>query len=264
MQLVMRMYICRIQHNWNQESGNCITKPVVSYYNLFYFPTSVEIRVGETLVQTRPHACIISKPMEPRWFYFAQSTTMDWMHNDPSILPLLEKYEIPISQIFYPENPSFIADSFREMFKEFYSNNPYREELLDGYVEELLIKLSRSIHDARQPLQLSSTEQKKLQNLRLEIISNPERQWTVADMAGRVSLSPSRFHTVYKAMFGSSPVADVIQAKVERAKTILLLDEQASILTVSERLGYTNPYHFIRQFKSVTGMTPGAYRRKMP
>lgn len=187
---------------------------------------------------------------------------MNWMHNDASIISLLEKYDLPISQVFYPENPSFIADSFRGMYREFNSNDPYREELLDGYVEELLIMLSRSIHDVRLPLQLSSGEQKKLRKLRLEIISNPERQWTVADMAQQVSLSPSRFHTVYKAVFGSSPMADVINIRIDRAKTMLLMDEQVSVLTISEKLGYTNQYHFIRQFKSVAGMTPGAYRRK--
>lgn len=256
------MYICRIQHNWRGQAGTAISAPVKRYYNLFHFPTPVEIRVGEELIKTRPNACIISKPWEPRWFYFQEDTRMNWMHNDASIEVLLDKYEIPVGQVFYPENPGFLADSFRKMFQEFYSNAPHREELLDGYVEELLIKLSRSIREANTPVSLSSNERKQLVLLRLEMVDNPQRQWTVAQMAQRVSLSPSRFHAVYKALFDISPMADVINAKVDRAKTLLTMDEKAGVLEISEKLGYTNQYHFIRQFKAATGMTPGAYRKK--
>jgi AraC-like DNA-binding protein len=81
-------------------------------------------------------------------------------------------------------------------------------------------------------------------------------------MAQQVSLSPSRFHAVYKAMFDISPMADVINAKIDRAKTLLIMDEKIGILEISERLGYSNQYHFIRQFKAATGMTPGQYRKK--
>jgi len=262
MKPVIHMYIRRIQHNWQQTAGASISAPVKYYYNLFHFPTPIEIRVGGELLQTRPNACIISKPWEPRWFYFPEDTTLNWMHNDASIEQLLQRYEIPVSQVFYPENPGFIADYFQRMHREFYSQAPYREQLLDNYVEELLIKLSRSIGEGNAPVSLSNSERKQLLRLRMEMMDNPQRQWVVADMAQRVSLSPSRFHAVYKAMFGTSPMNDVIHAKVDRAKTMLMMDEKADILTISEKLGYSNQYHFIRQFKSVAGMTPGAYRKK--
>ena len=262
MGVVMHMYICRIQHNWLGQAGTAISSPVKRYYNLFHFPAPVEIRVGEELIRTRPNACIISKPWEPRWFYFDTDTTMNWMHNDASIEALLNKYGIPVGQVFYPENPGFVADSFRKMYREFNSNGPYREALLDGYVEELLIKLSRSIHEANTAVPLTSAERKQLLRLRLEMVDNPQQQWTVAKMAERVSLSPSRFHAVYKALFDISPMADVINAKVDRAKTLLVMEEKTGILEISEKLGYSNQYHFIRQFKAATGMTPGAYRKK--
>ena len=262
MQTVMLMYIKRIQYNWKQQAGNSVSAPVKYFYNLFHFPTPVEIRVGEELIQTRPNACIFSKPWEPRWFYFAEDTTMNWMHNDASIEALLDKYRIPVGQVFYPDNPGFLADHFQKMYWEFNSNALYREELLDGQVEELLIKLSRSIHEANTSVPISSSERKQLLYLRLNMVDNPQKQWTVAQMAQSVSLSPSRFHAVYKAMFDISPMADVIRAKVDRAKTLLTMEEKSGILEISEKLGYSSPYHFIRQFKAETGMTPGQYRKK--
>ena len=104
------MLIARIQYNWHQEAGSCISTPVWGYYNFFYFYNPVEIRVQGELIQTQPNACIISRPMESRWFNFREDSTMNWIHNDASIAPLIEKYRLPVSEVFYPSNPSFIPN----------------------------------------------------------------------------------------------------------------------------------------------------------
>lgn len=213
------------------------------------------------LIHTRPNACIFTEPMGPRWFNFEEDTTMHWMHNFTEIAPLLDKYHIPLNQVFYPGNPSFVTDFFRKTRKEFCESDDFREELLDAYVEEFLIKLSRSLNDPFKS-EVGMAEQKILQDLRWEIHSHPEKTWTVEELAREVNLSVSRFHAVYKAVFGISPIKDVINTKIDYAKTVLIMDEQADLMAVSERLGYKNQYHFIRQFKAVTGMTPGVFRKQ--
>jgi AraC-like DNA-binding protein len=63
-------------------------------------------------------------------------------------------------------------------------------------------------------------------------------------------------------MFGTTPGQDMIRGKMDHAKSLLLVDEYMPLATIAERLGYSSQYHFIRQFKQITGETPGAYRRK--
>jgi len=256
------MLIVRIQQNWHQAAGTGLLGAVPKYYNFFHFMGPVELPVDGALVRTKPNACIISRPKQVRGFQFFEDTTMNWTHNDVSIEPLLEQYNLPIGEVFYPSNPGFITDLFRRIKREFYSDSLYREQLLDGYMEELLIKLSRSILEKPLGERIDSKEAKLLQELRWQLLSKPEKNWTVEEMAKTVSLSPSRFHAVYKAVFGTSPVKDLIAAKVEQAKAILLMDRDTTMLSVAEKLGYKNQYHFIRQFKSVTGITPGAYRKE--
>lgn len=256
------MLIIRLQHNWQQAAGTGLAGPVREYYNLFHFLEPEDVVVRGEAVQVRKDACIISRPMEVRGFFFGKDTTMNWMHNHVSIAPLLKKYQLPVGQVFYPSNPGFIGDLFRKMRLEFCSDEPYREQLLDGYTNELLIKLSRSIQQDRMAPMLNSPEGRKLQDLRWQIQTHPEQTWTVEEMAKMVSLSPSRLHTVYKMMFGCTPGKEIIYARVDRAKSMLLLDESATLPVVAERLGYNSQYHFIRQFKAVTGMTPGAYRQE--
>ncbi len=85
--------------------------------------------------------------------------------------------------------------------------------------------------------------------------------YSVSDMATSLSLSPSRFHRLYKGYFGVSPARDVQNARVEHAK-LLLLQGGISVTEAAERLGYNNIYHFIRQFKERVGMTPGEYKKR--
>lgn len=255
------MYVFRVQYNWQQKAGSGPMGAVPSYYNLFYFPTPVDIINGEMTIRTKPNACVLSAPGYYRGFCFSEDTTMHWFHAEKEIKELIDQYQVPLNCVFYPENPGFVAELFRKIQKEFYQSNPYREELIDGYTRELLIKLSRSIHGSVSGHSISSNEQKKLQQLRLEMLSHPDRVWTVEEMAHTVSLSPSRFHAVYKQLFGSSPMKDVIDAKVELAKTLLLMEEDLTLRDVTERLGYKNQQHFIRQFKAATGLTPGAYKK---
>ena len=254
------MLILRAQFHYFQKAGACIDVPVVKYYNFFHFPTPIEIEVDGERVVTKPNACIFSKPMAPRGFYFIEDTTMNWIHAFPEIEPLLEKYGIPLNTVFYPNNTGFISDIFRKMKIELLQKDVHYGDILDGYATEFLVSLSRAIHGDAVP-ELSSTDISKLYNLRLKVLSSANQKWTVEQMAQMVSLSPSRFHAVYKTLFGTAPMQDVIKAKMDLAKTILLMENKPTLSEVAERLGYKSTQHFILQFKAATGMTPGAYRK---
>ena len=73
-------------------------------------------------------------------------------------------------------------------------------------------------------------------------------------------LSRSRFSVVYNNLFGTSPKADLINARISKASYLLTLGTM-SIADIAEQCGYQNVYHFIRQFRTITGVTPGKYRK---
>ena len=254
------MLIFRAQFHYFQKAGCCINRPVVQYYNFFHFPTPIEIEVDGKRFLTKPNACIFSEPKASRGFYFVEDTTMNWIHAYTEIEPLLEKYRIPLNTVFYPKSTGFISDIFRKMKVEMQNQEEHFEAMLDSYAVQFLSMLSRAIHTEQRP-ELNSADQNKLFRIRWQVLSNAEKKWTVEEMAEMASLSPSRFHTVYKSLFGSSPMQDVIHAKMDLAKTILLLESKPSLSEVADRLGYKNTQHFIVQFKAATGMTPGIYRK---
>lgn len=51
-----------------------------------------------------------------------------------------------------------------------------------------------------------------------------------------------------------------IQLKIEKIKELLVYDE-LSQAEIAYRLDYSSPAHLSNQFKQVTGMTPGAFKK---
>lgn len=253
------MLLIRVQYKTQWKAGDCINVPVRNKYSFFHFPEPVEIRIGDTLYTTEPNAVIISRPDEPRWFYFPKDTQFNFFHGRLALGPLLEENRIPLGCILYPRDPEFLNGCFKRIRMEYLSEEEGAEALQDIYIKEMLVLLGRSIR--RQQAVADSKLQMKLFKLRLELLSRPGDKWTVEEMARRVSLSPSRFHVVYKAQFRISPMRDLINARIDQAKALLLENREETLAVIAERLGYKNPYDFCRQFTKATGISPGAYRK---
>ncbi len=255
------MHITRMRHDWPEKAGFRMVRPNgYPGYTFLHFLTPVELELQGKKVLARPGACIFYTPEAPQFFYARKDIIHNWMHTDESIAPWLKEYGIPVNRVLYPKNAYFLSGLFQKIEAEFYSQHPHKDTLLQGYMQEFLICFSRALQGA-QSAKIHRDDRIKFRRLRQKILSLPEENWTVPQMAAEVSLSPSRFHAVYKSLFGTSPMQDLIHAKIDYAKSLLLAKEELTLPAVAEQLGYNDQYHFIRQFKAITGQSPGAYRK---
>ena len=55
-------------------------------------------------------------------------------------------------------------------------------------------------------------------------------------------------------------MTDVISSRIERAKSLLMLTDLTA-RQIAVACGYENETHFSRQFRQITGKTPGEYRK---
>lgn len=256
------MQIHRIRHDWPEKAGFLISRPNGhSQFTFLHFTTPVTIQINKKIIHARPGACIFYAPKTPQWFYSEEMLIHNWMHTSSDLIELLKTYSIQENTLYYPNNPAFISELFRKIELEFFSDNPSKETLIECYIHEFIICFSRAVSSGTTMPTVSRSDQIKFQQIRHEILSHPDIKWTVAQMAALANLSVSRFHAQYKAIFGSSPVQDLIAARISYAKSILLSDDTLTLPVIAEKLGYNDQFHFIRQFKSVTGLTPGEYRK---
>lgn len=83
---------------------------------------------------------------------------------------------------------------------------------------------------------------------------------SVADMARRAQLSPSRFSAVFRQSFGLSPHKYLLRMRVEHAEE-LLKSTELSLQHIAEYTGFSDVHHFSKAFKKTTGLNPGEFRR---
>lgn len=79
---------------------------------------------------------------------------------------------------------------------------------------------------------------------------------TLAELAG---LSQSHYSRAFKASTGLAPYQWQLQARIERAKG-LLMDTADSLEDIAVATGFADAVHFGRTFRKQTGATPAAWR----
>ena len=84
---------------------------------------------------------------------------------------------------------------------------------------------------------------------------------TIADLAERCALRPSRFQQLFRQVHGTTPGVYLAQLRLAEACRLL----EGTTLSVSEvglRVGWDNPYHFSRIFRAKMGVSPRVWRQQ--
>jgi transcriptional regulator GlxA family with amidase domain len=81
---------------------------------------------------------------------------------------------------------------------------------------------------------------------------------TVDALAAQVYLGPSAFSRVFREVTGRSPYQYVKETRLDRARQVF--DQgRRGVADVARSVGYTSVSHFIKEFRSRFGATPGDY-----
>ncbi len=256
------MKALRLRHAWPEPSGFSIRhKPDREDYIFIHFYNSVELTVNGKASVTAPHACVVFDRSADVYFRSPTPLLHDWLHfSGDDTADFLKSTGICVNTVYYPKSPSAITEVMRELEAEYYGAGKFSDIVCEGKLRELFVKLARGVDREEIPVIFGSEVLKRFALLRRDIRSNPKEDWPAKRMAEYVHLSESRFFSVYKEIYGITPKDEVIRARVECAKT-LLCDDKNSLEKVAEMAGYKSVFHFLRQFKSRTGMTPGEWRK---
>lgn len=90
---------------------------------------------------------------------------------------------------------------------------------------------------------------------------NISRPISTEDVAKAMYMSRSRLSTRFKAETGENLSDYIMREKIEEAKH-LLSHTNESLSAISAYLAFSSQSHFTRQFKKITGRTPGEYRER--
>ena len=225
-------------------------------YLLLHFKTPAIFELRGEKVSISPGGCIILSPGTPHSIFTDGCELVhDWMHFLPENEEEFLNLKIDINNFFTPADTSIITTAVRRCEHELIYQDKFYEQIVSARVTELMVNLSRQLSGSN-----SGSHKDSLKNLRLDMYRNPKAYPDTIHMAKSAGLSRSRFSVVYNSQFGTSPKADLINARISMACHLLSLGTM-SISEIAEQCGYQNVYHFIRQFRNITGVTPGKYRK---
>lgn len=104
----------------------------------------------------------------------------------------------------------------------------------------------------------------KIKNFIIEMVhhqEDPERMGhLIEQLPGIIGSSYSSISKLFSETEGLSIERFLILQKIEKAKEFLIYDE-LSIKEIAFSLNYSNSQHFSNQFKSITGMSPIAFKK---
>jgi AraC-like DNA-binding protein len=91
------------------------------------------------------------------------------------------------------------------------------------------------------------------------LAANLDGGLTIADIAQQCGLSPAYFTTAFKRSTGKSPVAWLMEQRLQRAKELLRNSGQP-LMEIALNCGFFDQSHFTRHFSKTVGTSPGSWR----
>lgn len=251
--------VIRTKHNGREPEGfSLIRQHGVGEYLFLHFKTPAKMTLSGKTHSLIPGTCIILTPGTPHELYTDGCDLVhDWMHFFPTDEAVFSKLKIEINAFFTLTENDFITSMIKHCEDELIFKDDYYRELISAEVSRMMINIARfSCGNG------NHRYGNVMRKLRIDIYRHPSHYYSVEDMYKNLGLSRSRFTVLYKEIFGVSPKSDLISARVSKATYLLSLGNH-TLTEVSEMSGWSNVYHFIRQFKAEVGTTPAAYMKSI-
>ncbi|WOC31619.1 MULTISPECIES: helix-turn-helix transcriptional regulator [Caproicibacterium] len=203
-----------------------------------------------------PAKCAVLFAPRQKIYYRACGSTYenDWIRFDST-----ETYvsTLPVQgRPFLLPDPEYCHSLFQLLTWEHTMPGLNSERTVDQLLRVLFTKLLEACS-----LKSSFPHYHSLLLMRKEIYNHPQGDWTVPRMAEQLHLSSGYLQVLYKKIFGTSCMEDVIDGRIRMAEDQLLYTDKP-VSEVAEQCGYSNLEHFCRQFKKTAGLSPTAFRKQ--
>lgn len=248
-------------HHYVHSGGITIDRPAgAGNYAFVLFKSDAEIMLNGRRMAVEKNSFILFHPATPHLYKETEKPFVnDWFHCEGGqIHNFLERIQFPLDTPVEAADPLLIARYIKELHRIKRTGGPLHEEMIDADLRSLFLKLQHGLHPPPLP-EKTSRYYRQFTALRNDMYNSPQKHRSIETLAAQVNMSKSYFQHIYKEMFGTSVVNDMIRIRLDYAK-YLLDNTSLPIAAVARMCGYEHDTHFMRQFKKFAGVTPGQYK----
>ncbi len=206
-----------------------------------------------------PGACILYTPGEPQ-DYCAEGKFLNSFVEFSYDVEKIDRLGLPCNRIFYPVRYEIYNEQIKRIHQEYLGKEPYREEMMGHYLDQLLLLLGRLVRTAGDDGETDMETYQRFVSVRHMMLWQCQKSWTTEQLCAAAHFEKSRFYQLYQKFFNCTPREDLISARLQLA----LYHMTNSSLAVSDAAylaGFGNISYFNRLFKKRFGCTPGEYRK---
>lgn len=242
------MNFTAVKSLYPEDKGFSLNRNSIENYIFIHFLTPVTaVLKGET-VNISPGGCVFYEIHSHQQFSSPECDLLhDWFHADENCALLMQKYGLDFERVYYPEESDNITKIITEIELEYIKHEKFYKEISDAAAEKLFALIGRSVFDKGNTGSVDPQKKEEFIKIRSEIHLNYNYEWTVEEMAKLANLSPSRFHFLYKKIFGISPLKDLCATRLQRAE-IILMSLKPIVFYVSLMLCYIEKHRFYLAF----------------
>jgi AraC family transcriptional regulator of arabinose operon len=218
---MLSMKINTIGINYTHSGKFSINRPCGSGdYLLLNIKTPAILLLNGKEVIAEKNSVIIYKKGSPQIYRAKEATyTNDYIHFDMN--GEHDIVNLPFDTVLSLPSNKEVSKLIKELYLEYISNNTLREESMELLMRLLFVKVYELAAYPSKDTRIYGYYDDLL-NLRSMIYRHPEEKWSVTRMANHLNLSPSYFQRLYRQTFHVTCNSDVIQSKLQFAKTALV------------------------------------------
>lgn len=169
---------------------------------------------------------------------------------------------LPELTLLKQHNVPSLSASLELLFREAKEKHCGQQAILDRQIEIILILLLRELMDENR-LEiglLTGLADKKLAKAINAMHAEPERNWSLTDLAKVAGMSRARFASRFRDKVGTTPINYLTEWRMSVAQS--LLSRGISVQIVADKTGYSSASALSRVFLAHTSLTPTNWKKK--
>ena len=230
----------------------------VNNYLLLLFKSHGELTVKNKVIPYSPNDLIIIEPNVAHAINTLDNILIhDWIHFNIDNLDV-NNCKVIFNQLI-PCNYAHLISNFINLIYNEFIENPKNNSIINQLMNLVFSYIEKNNTLVKK---LSDNEIKvlpKFNELRNRLYASCNSFSSVNDMASSLFISESRFSHLYKKYYKISPLQDILNAKIQTAKQLLVTTND-TLTSIAINCGFSSVFSFIRCFKSKTGQTPSQWR----